>query len=108
MIIVAFAAAAIYISVTIVERQKALREVSRYNVAWAASQAVAELYRLELRVAAFRLPDSGVDKDEVLLRFGILENRAKLLEDGSGQTFTDRNTQAKATVEDMASALGEL
>jgi len=108
VIIAAFVAAAIYISATIVERQKALREVSRYNVAWAASQAVAELYRLELRLAAFQIPGSAVDKDEVLLRFDILENRAKLLEDGGVKIFTDANPEAGGVVADLAAALHDL
>src|SRR4051794_22012241 len=69
--------AAVYTSVLIVERQDALRQVSRYNVAWLTSQAVVELQKLEQRVAASGLPESGVDRDEVELRLDILENRVQ-------------------------------
>ena len=36
---IAFVGAAVYISALIVERQNALDQVSRYNVAWLVSQA---------------------------------------------------------------------
>ncbi len=67
----------------IVDRQSALERVSRYNVTWLASQTSTELVRFQERVAAFSLPGSGVDKDEVQLRLDILANRVKLL--GSGE-----------------------
>ncbi len=50
-----FAAAAVYISVLITERQKALDRVSRYNLAWSTSQATIELGRLEQRIAVYAL-----------------------------------------------------
>ena len=66
---VCFLIAVLYISALIVTRQAALREVSRYNTSWLASQAVAEFTRLQQRISAFGAPDGEVDKDEVELRF---------------------------------------
>ena len=39
VVIVLFVTAAIYISALVIERQDALNQVSRYNVAWLVSQA---------------------------------------------------------------------
>src|SRR5437764_585914 len=41
-VIVVFVAAAAYISTLVIERQTALEQVSRYNVAWLVSQAATE------------------------------------------------------------------
>ena len=75
--------AAAYTSHLIVERQDALQRVSRYNVAWLASQAVSELARLKERIAGHALADGVVDREEVQLRLDILANRVGLLQ-GSG------------------------
>src|SRR5689334_1991327 len=79
--IAAFAVAAPYISLTIVERQNLLREASRYAVVWAASQAATEFVVLEERVAAFAA-GAAVDKDEVQLRADIFANRITILRRG--------------------------
>ena len=49
--------AAVYTSHLIVERQDALRRVSRYNTAWLASQAVSELARLNERIAGHAMAE---------------------------------------------------
>jgi type II secretory pathway pseudopilin PulG len=67
-VIVFFVAAAAYISTLVVERQQALEQVSRYNVAWLVGQAATEYARLEQRVSAYGWPDSPVSIDEVELR----------------------------------------
>lgn len=75
--------AAAYTSHLIVERQDALQRVSRYNVAWLASQAVSELARLNERIAGHALADGAVGQEEVQLRLDIVANRVSLLQ-GSG------------------------
>src|SRR5919107_112764 len=60
-IIALFAAATVYTSVVIGERQEALRQTSRYNVAWLASQATTEFARFVERVSSLSVPGSGVD-----------------------------------------------
>jgi signal transduction histidine kinase len=103
-----FAVAAVYISLTIVERQRALREVSRYNVAFAASQAVNETLRLEQRVAAFGLPNSTVDADEVRLRYEILQSRVGLLRNSDVTAFTDHDPDQRKTVNALEAALRDI
>jgi PAS domain S-box-containing protein len=100
-----FAVAALYISSLIAERQQALQQVSRYNIAWSVSQAVVELGRFEHRVAAFGLPSSMVSKDEVDLRFQILVNRLQLLNDGEVQAFANSDPEREAIVTEFAAAV---
>lgn len=88
-----FVIATAYISTQIVERQEALKQVSRYNTSWLASQAVAEFVRLEQRISAFGAAGSGVDQDEVELRLDILVSRVKLLNDGEFQDFVRRDPE---------------
>jgi diguanylate cyclase (GGDEF)-like protein len=110
-ILVVFAAtivsAAAYTSVLIVERQDALRQVSRYNVAWLTSQAVVELQKLEQRVAATGLPESGVDRDEVELRLDILENRVQLLCIPEVRELSASKPELTTVVADLATAVGQ-
>jgi signal transduction histidine kinase len=107
-VIAIFALAAIDISATIVQRQDALREVSRYNIAWAASQAVNEVVRLEQRITAFGYGKAGVDKDEVGLRFDIVQNRLNLLNDGSMAAFAEHNPDQKLVVEQLDATFAQL
>jgi two-component system, cell cycle sensor histidine kinase PleC len=104
-IIIVLASAAVYISFTVVARQNALQEVSRYNIAWVASQAVNEIARLEERVAAFGLGNGAVDKDEVKLRFEIVQNRLGLLQDGSISALTDRDLEYKRVIDELGAAI---
>jgi signal transduction histidine kinase len=106
--IAVFAAAAAYASLTISERQQSLREVSRYNLVWAASQALVELHRFEYRVAAFGLPGSTVDKDEIQLRFDILLNRLTILAGGDLAAFAEDQPEQKAVIEDYAASLRDV
>jgi PAS domain S-box-containing protein len=100
-----FSAAAVYISVLIFELQQALDRVSRYNIAWSASQAVTELGRLEHRVAAYALPGSAVTADEVALRFEILESRLGNLRNGEVDAFARGSPTRLAIIEDLAAAI---
>jgi signal transduction histidine kinase len=107
-VIAIFAVAAINISVTIVQRQNALQEVSRYNIAWAASQAVNEIVRLEQRITAFGSGKAGVDKDEVGLRFDIVQNRVNLLQDGSMAAFAAHNPDQERLVQELSATVADL
>src|SRR3954469_11433753 len=104
--IMIFTVAGISVSFAVFEQQKALGEVSRYNMVWAVSQAVAEFYRFEQRVAAFAT--SGADKDEVDLRFEILRNRLGILRHGEVSDFTRSRPEERETVDDFAHLLGQL
>src|SRR5258708_28641280 len=99
-----FSAAAVYILILISERQEALDRVSRYNVAWSTSQAATELGRLTHRVAAYGLPGTTVDADEVALRFEILESRLGNLRGGEVDAFARSNRDALSIIGDLTKA----
>src|SRR3712207_2853171 len=101
IIIGCFVLAAAYMSMLIVERQAALAQVSRYNTSWLASQALAEFMRLQQRVSAFGVPESGIDKEEVELRFDILLSRMKLLNDGEFQNFVQSDPDGSAIIRQL-------
>lgn len=83
----ALALAAVYTSFLIVQRQRALGEVSRYNVTWLVSQAGLEIARLQGTAAAALLPDSRVKEEDVQLRLDIVANRVRLFEGGEVADF---------------------
>jgi signal transduction histidine kinase len=106
--IVIFTLAGISVSFAVFDRQKALREVARYNMVWAVSQSTSEFYRFEQRVAAYTVPDSAIDKDEVQLRFDILHNRLDVLRHGDVREFTEAKPEQRETVEAFGRLLSEL
>jgi signal transduction histidine kinase len=106
--IVVFTVAGASVSTAIVDRQKALREAARYNTVWAVSQAVGEFYRFEERVAAYGAPGTGIDKDEVQLRFDILSNRLDIFRQGDVKEFTDAKPEQGQAVEAFGQLLTEL
>lgn len=104
--IVVFTLGGISVSFAVFEQQKVLREVSRYNMVWAVSQAVAEFYRFEQRVAA--VATGRADKDEVDLRFQILRNRLGILRHGEVSDFTRSRPEERETVGDFGRLLQQL
>ncbi len=106
--IAAFAIVGVYLSWTISERQKALREVSRYDSVWAASQALTEFNRLAFEVAAFTMPDGGVSQDDVQLRLDIMYNRLGILRRGDLREVGERKPEQKAAIDELETALGEI
>ncbi len=101
LMICAITAGAVYTSMLIFQRQKALQAVSRYNLTWLASQSATELTRLEERVAMTMVPGSGVDADEVGLRLDILTGRVGLLRTGEVEEFTHNNPSISAIVDHL-------
>ncbi|MGH6739422.1 MAG: GGDEF-domain containing protein, partial [Bradyrhizobium sp.] len=101
-----FAVVGIYVSYTIVERQKALRDVSRYDIVWTASQALTEFNRLKFDVAAFTMANTAVDKDEVRLRLDIMFNRLNILRSGDLRELAAKDREQKTTVDDLERVLG--
>jgi signal transduction histidine kinase len=106
--ILVFTVAGVSVSFTVSDRQKALREVGRYNTVWAVSQAVNEFSRFETRVAEYAVAGRGIDKDEVQLRFDILHNRFDVFTRGDVQAFTDAKPEQKEAVLAFGRLLGEL
>jgi diguanylate cyclase (GGDEF)-like protein len=100
-----FLLASAYIAVLVTERQKVLGDITHYNPAWQASQAVSEFMRLERRLDAFNVPGRGVDKAEVELRFEILLSRVKLLVEGRFQSIIQADPDHQATLRRLADVL---
>ena len=103
-----FVLATAYISNLIVERQQALRQVASYNTTWAVSQALVEFTRLQQRVAAIAVPGSGVDGEEVTLRFEILLNRLNILKQGEAAEFIEKNSHARRIVQRLEEVLASV
>lgn len=103
-----FVLATAYISNLIVERQQALRQVASYNTTWAVSQALVEFTRFQQRVSAIAVPGSGVDGDEVTLRFDILLNRLNILKQGEAAEFIERNSRAGQIVQRLEEVLASV
>jgi signal transduction histidine kinase len=99
--IAVFAVAGAHIAVTIVDRQAALREASRYNIVWAASQALSEIqsFRRQLSLAEPAGPD------ELALSLDILFNRLEILRGGDFVAFLAARPGQRAAVESLAGAL---
>jgi two-component system, cell cycle sensor histidine kinase PleC len=106
--IIVFTVLGISASVAILDRQKALEEVARYNTVWAVSQAIGEFYRFESRVAAFGVAGGGGDRDEVQLRFDILFNRLDIFRRGDVKEFTDSKPELGEAVEAFGRLLTEI
>jgi two-component system, cell cycle sensor histidine kinase PleC len=106
--LVVFTVAGVSVSSMVSDREKALREVARYNTVWAVSQATGEFQRFIARVAAYAVPGSGVDKDEVQLRFDILNNRLDIFSRGDVKEFTDSKPEQRETVEGFSRFLAEI
>ncbi|MBM1170581.1 putative bifunctional diguanylate cyclase/phosphodiesterase [Microvirga arabica] len=108
LVIGGFLIAAIYISVLVVQRQGALRQIAVYNPAWEASQASSEFIRLEHRLSEFERPGSGVDKDEVALRYDILAGRVKQLNEGDFHALLQRDPDHQAMLRRLELALEDM
>src|SRR5207249_3721501 len=103
--IAGFTVAALYISLVVVERQKTLREVSRYNLSWVASQAVNETMRFELQVA--KLPDrpSADDLADIATRLDILFNRLGILRQGLIGDYVEQYPDEETVVDQLHTIL---
>ena len=96
--VLALALAAGYTSFLIVQRQRALREVSRYNLTWLVSQAALELARLQGMTAAALVPGSGVEEEDVQLWLDIVANRVQVFEGGEIAEFISTSPELGAIV----------
>ncbi|WP_170182044.1 putative bifunctional diguanylate cyclase/phosphodiesterase [Phreatobacter stygius] len=108
LIMLGLVAAAVYVSVLIVERQSIIRQTARYNVTWLASQAAFEVVRFEEVVAASALPNSPVTADDVDLRYQILLNRLELMNSGEFEDFVEQDPERRQIVADLGRVLAEI
>ncbi|GAA2865671.1 diguanylate cyclase (GGDEF)-like protein [Aminobacter niigataensis] len=106
--IAAFAVAAAYLSFVIYERQASIGKISRYDVAWSASQGMNEYLRLSQRVTALAASGSEPLKAEVQLRFDILKGRLSLFTSGQFQTFVSEAAEREETIRRLSELIAEL
>jgi diguanylate cyclase (GGDEF)-like protein/PAS domain S-box-containing protein len=96
------------VSSLIAQRQEALRQVSRYNICWLASQANGEFNRLAEKVAAANIPGSGVDLDDVALRYDVLVNRVSVMDQGDFRAFAELDPDNARTVREVAAVVARI
>lgn len=112
--------ATLYTSMLISERQRALSEVSRYNVTWAVSQAALEMSRFEAVLAELALAqtrDQAADPGPAQTRFDIIASRLQVLDQGDAGELIRRRAdlvaihaalhKAISTAEPLIDRLGE-
>ncbi|RYG98225.1 MAG: GGDEF-domain containing protein, partial [Alphaproteobacteria bacterium] len=89
VIVCAFVAGVIYISVVIADRQTALQRVSRYNAAWTVSQAMTEFLRLENVLKGYT--QSTGEFEELVLRLDIMFSRIDTFQEGVSEAEDKRS-----------------
>ncbi len=89
----------------ITQRQNALRQVSRYNLAFVAGLAPVEVTRLEAAIVETTLPGSGVGRDQVQLRLDIVRNRISLLDNNEVEALTRNRADLQAVVARLRAAV---
>ncbi|XHB99587.1 EAL domain-containing protein [Nitratireductor sp. ac15] len=105
---VALAVAALYISVLVFQRQEALTQIFRYNIAYSASQGMNELLRFRQRLTAMLVEPPQASKQDVELRYQIMMSRLSLFEQGEFVNFVSVMPENKETVDELASALRQI
>jgi diguanylate cyclase (GGDEF)-like protein len=89
VVVCAFVAGVIYISVVIADRQTALQRVSRYNAAWTVSQAMTEFLRLENVLKGYT--QSTGEFEELMLRLDIMFSRIDTFQEGVSEAEDKRS-----------------
>ena len=105
---ITLAVAALYISVLIFQRQEALTQIFRYNIAYSASQGMNELLRFRQRLTAVLVEPPQANRQDVELRYQILRSRLSLFEQGEFMSFVSVMPENRETVEQLASALQQI
>ncbi|HSU04287.1 MAG TPA: EAL domain-containing protein [Acetobacteraceae bacterium] len=99
------AAAALYASVLIAQRQTVLDSEARYNITWLTSQAGLELARLEAVIGASQVPNSGIDADAVGIWMDIVTNRLQVLTNGEVGSFIAKRPELHGIAADLATGM---
>ena len=97
-LVLALTLAAAYTSSLIFQRQQVLRQLSRYNLTWLASQAALEVTELESVTAAALVPGSGVDEGDAQLWLDIVANRVQVFEGDEIAEFVATSPELAAIV----------
>ncbi|EKF40424.1 putative bifunctional diguanylate cyclase/phosphodiesterase [Nitratireductor indicus] len=106
--IIVLAVSALYISVLVFQRQEALSQIFRYNIAFSASQGMNELLRFRQRVAGLLVDPPQTTKQDVELRYQILLSRMSLFDSGEFKNFVNDVPDTQQTVADMSRVVHEI
>jgi signal transduction histidine kinase len=107
-VILCFGAAAVHISMLVVERQRFLTEVSRYNLAFVGSQTVNEILNFEIAITRSALTRRPEDLDAAHTRLDVLYNRLNVLKEGMITAFVARHPDQQRAIADLETALAEV
>jgi diguanylate cyclase (GGDEF)-like protein len=103
---VLLALGAAYATVTLLQRQDALRKVSRYNISWTASHAATEVARLQAALGALAVTGDAAERDAVELWTDLVAGRATMLQRGEAGAFIRASPELSAIVQDVAATIG--
>ena len=98
------ALSAVFATSSLLERQDALRSVSRYNLSWTAGQAAVEVARLQAAVGAFAVSGGEAERDAVELWLDLVGNRVAVLRRGESGAFIRNRPGMAEIVDQMAAA----
>ncbi|WP_172125601.1 MULTISPECIES: EAL domain-containing protein [unclassified Devosia] len=90
VIVCCLVVATCYTSLVIAQRQTALQNLSRYNVAWTVSQSLSEFTRLEQSLALYALDATPERLAEAMLRLDIMFSRVEMYEAGPASSENSR------------------
>ncbi|WP_128255435.1 putative bifunctional diguanylate cyclase/phosphodiesterase [Falsirhodobacter deserti] len=107
-LIALFIAATIYLLNTVGERQAVLRHVAHHNDAWAVSQTVQELLRLESAMSHYLLADAPKSRANIRLRLDIVLSRLISLQEGSLKAFLNEIPTRQQTLASLTEAATDL
>lgn len=99
------ALAAAFATTRLLERQDALRNVSRYNVSWTAGQAAMEVARLQAAVGGYAATGGESARDAVELWIDLVANRIAVLRQGESGAFIRGNPELTAIVDQVAATI---
>ena len=108
ILIAVFVAATIYLLYAVDQRQVVLRDVVHHNDAWALSQSIQEILRLETAIANYLISDEITSRSEIRLRLDIAISRLDVLQQGTVGQFLEALPVQAPTFSELNSAVTQL
>ncbi|MCW4114798.1 bifunctional diguanylate cyclase/phosphodiesterase [Aurantimonas sp. MSK8Z-1] len=88
-----------------VQYMNGISRAAQNNVVYEVMTTAPELARLQATVARFFLPDSDVTRDDIALRFAIVQNRMKILRTQESRALRGDNAEASELLDRMKVAV---
>ncbi|MFN3276284.1 MAG: putative bifunctional diguanylate cyclase/phosphodiesterase [Paracoccus sp. (in: a-proteobacteria)] len=101
VLVALFAVATIYLLTTVNARHGVLRRVVHHNDAWAISQTVQEVLRMEGEIAVTLTEERPVAESDIGLRLDIVISRLASLEEGTLRSFLEAVPFRAETLEEL-------